>query len=83
LVFGCDVGATDDSSVLLLVSVPDPKPTPVQITLIVTHSTGSSIHTRRGLALFPGSCAGEEEREPGTHCLHMCQVSLVTCILLD
>ena len=34
------------------------------------------------LALFPGSCVGEEEREPGTHCSHMCQVPLVTCILL-
>ena len=34
------------------------------------------------LASFPGSCAGEEEREPGTHCSCMCQVSLVTCILL-
>ena len=26
------------------------------------------------LASFPGSRAEEEEREPGTHCLHMCQV---------
>ena len=34
------------------------------------------------LALFPRCCAGEEEREPGTHCLSMHQVSLVTCILL-
>ena len=34
------------------------------------------------LASFPGSCVGEEEREPGTHCLRMRQVSLVTCILL-
>ena len=34
------------------------------------------------LASFPGSCAGEEEREPGTHCLCMHQVPLVTCILL-
>ena len=25
---------------------------------------------------------GEEEREPGTHCLRICQVPLVTCILL-
>ena len=25
---------------------------------------------------------GEEEKGPGTHCSHMCQVSLVTCILL-
>ena len=25
---------------------------------------------------------GEEEREPGTHCLRMHHVSLVTCILL-
>ena len=34
------------------------------------------------LASFPGSRAGEEEREPGTHCSHMRQVPLVTCILL-
>ena len=34
------------------------------------------------LASFPASRAGEEEREPGTHCSHMCQVPLVTCILL-
>ena len=34
------------------------------------------------VASFPGSCAGEEEREPGTHCSHMCQVPMVTCILL-
>ena len=26
--------------------------------------------------------AGEEDREPGTHCSHTCQVPLVTCILL-
>ena len=32
------------------------------------------------LASFPGSCAGEEEREPGTHCLCMRQVPLVTYI---
>ena len=32
--------------------------------------------------MFPGYCAGEEEREPGTHysCIH--QVPLVTCIVL-
>ena len=34
------------------------------------------------LASFPGSCAGEEEREPGTQCSRMRQVPLVTCILL-
>ena len=34
------------------------------------------------IASFPGSCAGEEEREPGTHCSRMHQVPLVTCILL-
>ena len=34
------------------------------------------------LASFPGSRAGEEEREPGTHCSCMRQVHLVTCILL-
>ena len=33
------------------------------------------------LASFPGSCAGEEERERGTHCSRMRQVPLVTCIL--
>ena len=36
----------------------------------------------RSIASFPGSCAGEEEREPGTHCSRMRQVPLVTCILL-
>ena len=34
------------------------------------------------LASFPGSCVGEEEREPGTHCSRMRQVPMVTCILL-
>ena len=34
------------------------------------------------LASFPGSCVGEEEREPDTHCSRMRQVPLVTCILL-
>ena len=34
-------------------------------------------------ASFLDSCEGEKEREPGTHCLHMCQVPLVTCILLS
>ena len=34
------------------------------------------------IASFPGSCAEEEEREPGTHCSRMRQVPLVTCILL-
>ena len=33
------------------------------------------------LASFPGSRAGEEE--PGTHCLHMRQIPLVTCILFQ
>ena len=32
------------------------------------------------LASFPGS--GEEEREPGMHCLRMRQIPLVTCILV-
>ena len=36
----------------------------------------------RQVASFPGSRAGEEEREPGTHCSRMRQVPLVTCILL-
>ena len=34
------------------------------------------------IASFQGSCAGEEERQPGTHCLSMCQVPLAICILL-
>ena len=34
------------------------------------------------LASFPGSRVEEEEREPGTHCSHMHQVILITCILL-
>ena len=45
----------------------------------------TAIVLKEGSALpasFPGSCAVEEEREPGTHCLRMCQVPLVTCILL-
>ena len=36
----------------------------------------------KDIASFPGSCAGEEEREPGTHCSRMRQVPLVTCVLL-
>ena len=39
-------------------------------------------HVFKALASFPGSRAGEEEREPGTHCSRMRQVLLVTCILL-
>ena len=38
--------------------------------------------TGRYVALFPGSCVGEEERQPGTHYSRMHQVPLVTCILL-
>ena len=34
------------------------------------------------LASFPGSHVGEEEREPGTHCLQKPKVPLVTCIIL-
>ena len=34
------------------------------------------------VASLPGSYEGEEEREPGTHCLHIRQVPLVTCKLL-
>ena len=40
------------------------------------------ITVRTNIASFPGSCVGEEEREPDTHCLRMRQVPLVTCILL-
>ena len=29
---------------------------------------------------YPDSRVGEGEKEPGTHCLHMHQVPLVTCI---
>ena len=42
-------------------------------------------HVMPALALFPGSLfppPPEEEREPGTHYLCMCQVPIVTCILL-
>ena len=34
------------------------------------------------LASFPGSCAGEEVKEPDTLCVRMRQVPTVTCILL-
>ena len=34
------------------------------------------------VALFPGSCAGEEKREPHTQCLRIQQVTLITWILL-
>ena len=57
--------------------------------LSITHSDrpfqcGSvlCVHACVVLASFPGSCVEEEEREPGTHCSHMRQVPLVTCILL-
>ena len=40
------------------------------------------VHACVVLASFPGSCAGEKEREPGTHSLRIRQVPLVTCILL-
>ena len=43
---------------------------------------GNKTYAQHNVASFPGSCAGEEEREPGTHCLCMRQVPLVTCILL-
>ena len=50
--------------------------------LIIFSGVSEAYLTRRYLASFPGSCAGEEEREPGTHCLRMRQIPLVTCILL-
>ena len=34
------------------------------------------------VTLFLGSCPGEEEKESSIHCLHACQVPLVTRILL-
>ena len=40
---------------------------------------GEAIATSK-VASFPESCLGEEERQPGTHCLRMRQVPLVTCI---
>ena len=40
------------------------------------------VHSQLWLALIPGSCAGEEERELGTHSSRMHQVLLITCILL-
>ena len=42
---------------------------------------GCLLHIVR-LASFPGSCVGEEGREPGTHCSRMRQIPLVICILL-
>jgi len=33
------------------------------------------VRAYKSLASIPGSRAGEEEREPGTHCLRMHQVS--------
>ena len=55
--------------------------------LAMRHMGVASMSKLRGpawahLASFPGSCAGEEEREPGTHCSRMRQVPLVTCLLL-
>ena len=32
---------------------------------------GDSGVAGEGIASFPGSCVGEEEREPSTHCSHM------------
>ena len=50
------------------------------------HLRSNMAYRRSGdhIALFRGSCVGEEKRpqEPGTHCSRMCQVPLVTCILL-
>ena len=46
------------------------------------HSNMSCWRSGDHISSFPGSCAWEEEREPGTHCSHMCYVPLVTCILL-
>ena len=43
---------------------------------------GNKTYAQHNVASFPGSYAGEEEREPGTHCSRMRQVPLVTCILL-
>ena len=46
------------------------------------HSNMSYWRSGDHISSFPGSCAGEEERELGTHCSHMCYVPMVTCILL-
>ena len=40
------------------------------------------VHTVPLTSLVPRQALCEEEREPGTHCLHMHQVPLLTCILL-
>ena len=50
--------------------------------LVVIVVASDSCAASMSVASFPGSCAGEEEREPGTHCSRMRQVPLVTCILL-
>ena len=42
----------------------------------------ASCHSRAYYSLVPRFLCREEEREPGTHCLHMRQVLLVTSILL-
>ena len=69
-------------------------PFTLSCTKIQHHKDGTHFYQKQGLntpemailcvavASFPGSCAGEEEREPGTHCLRVRQVPLVTCILL-
>ena len=49
---------------------------------IRVNTNASSFPSSNVLASFPGSRAGEEEREPGTHCSRMRQVPLVICILL-
>ena len=49
---------------------------------MLTSGDYAQFYARLTLASFPGSCVGEEEREPGKHCSRMHQVPLVTCILL-
>ena len=48
-----------------------------------THSKLWSYYRKTTITgLVPSSCARKGEREPGTHCLHMHQIPLVSCILL-
>ena len=48
----------------------------------LTTNDDHSLHQNLATASLTGSCAEEEEREPGTHCSRMRQVPLLTCILL-
>ena len=53
----------------------------LKFTVYASKQANSKHHTH-ALASFPGSCTGQEEREPGTHCSRMRWVPLITCIIL-